>query len=352
MRRTHPTTALALFALLAAAACALNPREVAKRLDPSVVRIYVIGPQGMGSGTGFVVNREGYVVTNFHVVELHLEMSWRIVVVDPGAGEEDRRSATLVEAFPGEDLAVLRVEGLERPPVTFAALADDWPAKGGQVYAIGFPGASDRLGPEDEASFATGTVSRVFAGPWTEDAPVIQIIQHTAPTNPGNSGGPLVDSCGGVIGVNSQRETRMIAGPGGIPLVTDPIQGVFYASHGAVLMDKLRGLDVAFVMADGRCVAGIVVALEGMQLFLAAAAGLLLFGAGLAAIYRPRPVVQVVVHCGEFVDDCAATVERAVRRLRSGSEDKVEMTAAPSQPEREPGADSAPNSSGGDSNRE
>ncbi len=71
MRRTHPTTALALFALLAAAACALNPREVAKRLDPSVVRIYVIGPQGMGSGTGFVVNREGYVATNFHVVELH-----------------------------------------------------------------------------------------------------------------------------------------------------------------------------------------------------------------------------------------------------------------------------------------
>ncbi len=155
MRRTHLATALALLALLAAAACALNPREVAKRLDPSVVRIYIIGPQGMGSGTGFVVNREGYVATNFHVVELHLEMSWRIVVVDPGAGEEDRRSATLVEAFPGEDLAVLRVEGLERPPVTFAALADDWPAKGGQVYAIGFPGASDRLGPEDEASFAT-----------------------------------------------------------------------------------------------------------------------------------------------------------------------------------------------------
>ena len=67
---------------------------------------------------------------------------------------------------------------------------------------------------------------------------------------------------------------------------------------------------------------------------------------------RPWPVVQVVVHCGEFVGDCAAAVERAVRRLRSGHKDEVEMTAAPSQPEREPGADSAPNSSGGDSNRE
>ncbi len=117
-------------------------------------------------------------------------------------------------------------------------------------------------------------------------------------------------------------------------------------------MDKLRKLDVAFVTADGRCLAGIVIALEGMQLFLAAATGLLLFIAGLVAIYRPRPVTQVVVHCGEFVDDCAAAVERAVRRLRSSSEDKVEMTAARSEPEREPGADSAPNSSGGDSNRE
>ncbi len=77
MRQTHVTIALTLLAMLAAA-CAPNPSEVAKRLDPSVVRIYMIGPQGMGSGTGFVVNREGYVATNFHVVELHLEMSWRL----------------------------------------------------------------------------------------------------------------------------------------------------------------------------------------------------------------------------------------------------------------------------------
>ncbi len=49
----------------------LKRARLAERLDPSVVRIYVIGPQGMGSGTGFVVNREDYVATNFHVVELH-----------------------------------------------------------------------------------------------------------------------------------------------------------------------------------------------------------------------------------------------------------------------------------------
>ncbi len=70
------------------------------------------------------------------------------------------------------------------------------------------------------------------------------------------------------------------------------------------------------------------------------------------AVYWPRPVVQVVVNCGEFVGECAEAVERAVRRLRSGSEEKVEMTAAPSQPEGEPGAVSAPDESGGVCNQE
>ena len=173
-------------------AAGLEFDEVARRLDPSVVRIFTIGPRGMGSGTGIVINHEGYVVTNYHVIAEHLDLSWPIVVADRGAGEDDRRPAILVEAFPGEDLAILRVEGLDRPPVIFAALSDDPPAKGLQVFAIGFPGASDRLGPVDEASFAPGTVSRVFTGPWAKDDLAIQIIHHTAPTNPGNSGGPLV----------------------------------------------------------------------------------------------------------------------------------------------------------------
>ena len=142
----------------------------------------------------------------------------------------DRRAATLVEAFPGEDLAILRVDGLDRPPVTFSSDVEDRPAKGGQVFTIGFPGVGDRLGPVDEASFAPGTVSRLFSGTWTEGAPAIRIIQHTAPINPGNSGGPLVNECGQVVGVNSQREAQMVLAPGGIPLVSDPIQGMFYAT--------------------------------------------------------------------------------------------------------------------------
>ncbi len=360
MRRSHIAIVLAVPALLAVAwlawaAWGLHSDDgVAMRVDRNVVRIFVVGPQGAVSGTGFVINREGYIATNFHVIEAHLEMSWPIVVADRGAGEEDRRPAQLVEAFPGEDLAILRVEGLERPPVTFAGISEDQPAKGVQVFAIGFPGVGDRLGPVDDASFVPGAVSRVFLGPWTEDAPAIQIIQHTAPTNPGNSGGPLADRCGRVIGINSQREVRIVFGPGGIPLVTDPIQGVFYASHAAVLMDKLQGLGIAFETAGGRCGAGVVGALETEPLYIAAFAALLLAAVGIGVVYRPRRVVQVAVDCGEFIGDCAQAVERAVRRLRSDGkdEDELEITLTPSRHERELDADSSPNSSGRDSERE
>ncbi len=359
MRRSHLSLILALPALLALAWVAWvawvldSDAEIVERLDDSVVRIFVIGPQGTASGTGFVINSEGHVATNFHVIQMHVEKSWKIVAADRGAGKEAQRPAKLVKAFPGEDLAILQVEGLSRPPVTLATITGEQPAKGVQVFAIGFPGAGDRLGPKHVASFVSGAVSRVFSGPWAKDAPTIQIIQHTAPTNPGNSGGPLVDRCGSVIGINSQREARIIRGPGGIPLVIDPIQGVFYASHVAVLKDKLQELGVAFETASRQCRAGIVGAFERQSNYIAAFAALLLAAAGVGVVYRPRRLVKIVVNCGEYVDDCAQAVERAVRRLRSDNVDKDEVviSADTSPSEREPDADPPPDETDEDRKR-
>jgi len=343
MRKSHLTIVLALPALFAAVwvvwmAWGLDSYdEAASRLDRSVVRIFVTGPRGTVSGTGLAINRDGYVATNFHVIQAHLENSWTIVVAERGAGAEDRLPAVLVEAFPGEDLAILRVEGLKSPPVTFAALSDGIPVKGIQIFAIGFPGAADRLGPLDEASVVRGIVSRVFLAPWSRDAPAIQIIQHTAPTNPGNSGGPLADRCGRVIGINSQREARMVYGPGGIPLVTDPIQGVFYASHAAALMDKLQGLGIAFDTASGHCGGGVAGALRSEPVYVAASAAVLFAAMGFGIVYRPRPVVQVIVNCGEYIGACSQAVIRAVRHMRSDSKgkDELEITVTSSKPHRE-----------------
>lgn len=341
MRRSLLAIVLVLPALLAGMWVALgeDPVErIAKRLDQSVVRIFVVGPQGTASGTGFVVNRDGFVVTNFHVVEAHQEMSWSIVVADRVAGKEYRRPAELFQALPGEDLAILRVEGLDRLPVTFASRGSQGPTKGLEVFAIGFPGAADRLGPVDEASLVSGAVSRTFSAPWAEGAPAIQIVQHTAPTNPGNSGGPLVDWCGHVIGINSQREAHVIFGPGGIPLVTDPIQGVFYASSAEVLTGMLEELQITYARAKSRCGSGIMGALRREPDKILAIGAVMLSITGLGLLFRPRAVIQVVVYCSDFIGACAQAIERAVQNIRSRQIDKQEIsvTVESASPKQDP----------------
>ncbi len=320
MRLISLTSFPLLMTLLAAAnsAGALDPRDVAKMLDPSVVRIFVVGPNRLGSGTGFVINRDGYVVTNFHVVQQHVESGWEVFIAEGGVDPEHRLAVSVVEAFPGEDLAILRVDELERPPVRFAAPEDDQPAKGLPVFSVGFPGAGDRLGPVAEASFAPGTVSRLFPGSWSDEAPTILIIQHTAPTNPGNSGGPLVNGCGHVIGVNTQREVALVMGQGGITLATDTIQGVFFSSHASVLLQKLEQLGIRFTRATQACKTAVGGASTDLYIYVAAVALLAVVTAVFTLLFRPRPVVQVVVRCGELIDDCVVAVESTIRRLRSG----------------------------------
>jgi hypothetical protein len=333
MRRPLLAILLALPGLLAAAWLVLSgaPGDgVATGVDRSVVRIFVLGPGGATSGTGFVVNRDGFVATNYHVIEEHVELAWAIVVADRESEEGQPREAELVHAFAGEDLAILRIEGLDRPPATFASPGGEL-TKGLEVYAIGFPGAADRLGPLDEPSLVPGAVSRTFSGPWEEGAPAVRIIQHTAPTNPGNSGGPLVDRCGHVVGLNTQREAHVVFGPGGVPLVTDPIQGVFYASGAELLTGRLKEAGIAFETAGASCGAGYIETLRRGLNDMWAIVAIILSVAALVLLFRPRPLMQVVVHCGDAVGACAEAVERAVHKIRSrhkGPNDIVVRTGA------------------------
>lgn len=195
---------------------ARTPREVAPRGDladferstirvfetvaPSVVQVVSLSAQASpvrggadqpsGSGTGFIWDAAGHVVTNEHVVA-----NARSVVVRLASGEVV--PARIVGQAPNYDLAVLRLERQASlpPPVAIGASAD---LKVGQAaYAIGNPFGLDQ-------SLTTGIISALKRRlPTSGGREIADVIQTDAAINPGNSGGPLLDSAGRLIGVNT-----------------------------------------------------------------------------------------------------------------------------------------------------
>jgi S1-C subfamily serine protease len=156
----------------------------------NVVRV----PQGTGSG--FVWDRDGHVVTNFHVIQGAQEA---VVTLS----DQRMYPATLVGASPEHDLAVLHIEvPADVPPLPIGRSAD---LKVGQsVYAIGNPFGLDH-------TLTTGIVSALNRSIDDEQGGTIEnLIQTDAAINPGNSGGPLIDSAGRLIGINT-----MIFSPSG-----------------------------------------------------------------------------------------------------------------------------------------
>jgi S1-C subfamily serine protease len=181
--------------------------ELFKRLSPSVVHITSLGVQRdifsmnvqqvpRGTGTGFVWDEQGHIVTNFHVIQG--ASAARVTLSDQSSFE-----AKLVGAFPDRDLAVLRIEAKGRlPPIPLGTSRDL--QVGQRVYAIGNPFGLDQ-------TLTTGIVSALNREIESFNSRTIRgVIQTDAAINPGNSGGPLLDSAGRLIGVNTQ-----IASPSG-----------------------------------------------------------------------------------------------------------------------------------------
>jgi 2-alkenal reductase len=177
--------------------------DLYRRANPSVV--YILTPGG--SGSGFVYDETGHILTNNHVVEDNGEVE----VVFPSG---DRRRADVVGTDLDSDLAVLKIAELP-PGVVPLPLSDGTNLEVGQLtIAIGSP-----FGEQGSMSF--GIVSglgrslpslRVRTGGSSYSLP--EVIQTDTPINPGNSGGPLLNLQGEVIGINAAIATQSIANSG------------------------------------------------------------------------------------------------------------------------------------------
>ncbi|MBO0704803.1 MAG: trypsin-like peptidase domain-containing protein [Candidatus Dormibacteraeota bacterium] len=192
-----------------AAAGTCDVSSVAAHVLPSIVTINVAGSGGNGTGSGSVLDRQGNILTNDHVIAAAATRG--NITVDFARGQSGV-PATIVGRDPSTDLAVIRIQRSvgSLTPIQFGNSADL--AVGQQVVAAGSPlGLSSTI-----TSGIVSALSRyVNVGQGDQPALLVNAIQTDAAINPGNSGGPLTDCSGLDVGVNSAGAQVPSAGGGG-----------------------------------------------------------------------------------------------------------------------------------------
>jgi putative serine protease PepD len=206
--------------------------DIAARVLPSVVSIEVRIGDGGETGSGIVVDAHGYVLTNNHVIALAKDATAGLTVV---FNDGTRSAGRVIGTDPATDLAVVKVDGVHG--LTVADLGESEAlAVGDGVIAVGSPLGLSGTVTSGIVSALHRPVRLGAAGP--DDDAVIDAIQTDAAVNPGNSGGPLVDAAGAVVGINTAIRT----------LSSDPTTG------GSI------GLGFAIPIDDARAVADTLIA--------------------------------------------------------------------------------------------
>lgn len=162
-----------------------------RQASPSVVHITSVGGNGQnGTGTGFIWDEQGYIVTNYHVVVG--AQQWHVTLADNSTFE-----AQYVGGEPSSDVAILKIkaEPGQLMPIPIGSSSDL--QVGQNVFAIGTPFGL-------EQTLTSGIISGLGRQIYSLDGqPINDVIQTDAAINPGNSGGPLLDSAGRAIGMNT-----------------------------------------------------------------------------------------------------------------------------------------------------
>ncbi|MBC5630199.1 trypsin-like peptidase domain-containing protein [Clostridium sp. NSJ-6] len=182
---------------------ALSITEAFQKVAPAVVTVSTKGvatfngffqQEVEGIGSGFIINEDGYILTNYHVIEGAKEVSVTL-------SDNTTVSAKVVNYDANQDVAMLKItdENVKVPAV--AELGDSNALQQGEeVIAIGTPLSADL-----SQTVTNGIVSALNRNVETESGVVLNLIQTNASINPGNSGGPLVNTKGQVVGINTMK---------------------------------------------------------------------------------------------------------------------------------------------------
>ncbi|MBD7915148.1 trypsin-like peptidase domain-containing protein [Clostridium sp. Sa3CUN1] len=207
---------------------ALTASEAFDKVAPAVVIVSVSGvidysgiiPQETeGIGSGFIINEEGYILTNYHVIEGAKE-----VTVTLSDGNEVK--AKVVNYDSNRDVAMLKISDDTVKVPAVAELGDSDALKPGeQVIAIGTP-----LSKEFNQTVTSGIVSAVNRNVETSSGQQVNLIQTDAAINPGNSGGPLVNTKGEVVGINNMK------------IASDSVEGIGFSIPINEIKDRIEAL--------------------------------------------------------------------------------------------------------------
>lgn len=285
--------------LLASASWSVAVPLDAENLKPSVIKLLVFDKNdNVSTGTAFVVGKRSgklVVASNHHVIADRIADDAIVVFRKDGEDIEVRDAEVVWEDRP-RDLALLEVTGMKAEPLVFFM---PQPAQGEEVFALGFPGLvedfksldalSDMFGGGKrgvvkdtsgvasravESSLSRGGIRRIVKGKWNPDDPIDEflIVEHDVNLGPGNSGGPLVNDAGQVVGINTLIASEsQISG------------AVRKSSHSSVLVTAMQKLGVSPRIAYSR---GLFASVPWTALLLIVAAGAL----GVAFWRRPQLV--------------------------------------------------------------
>ena len=188
-----PDSPVGFYVVAPASAPMKNVRELVGQLGEAVVQVKT--PSGLGSG--FFINEDGFLLTNFHVIEGETQIS--VEVYSERSGQLERRTykqVRIVAINKFEDIALLGIEDKDAPKFASVRLgSSDALAVGERVFAIGSPLGLERTVTEGILS----TKTRQLQGEL--------YLQTTAQINPGNSGGPLFNLAGDVVGITNMKIT-------------------------------------------------------------------------------------------------------------------------------------------------